>query len=88
MSELISALYQTVYYGASRVVKKVQKTLPCYILKNKSGTVSDTALISYYLLFKHSVDCFFDVYLRLVYGFVHPINPYRFRCGCVQFVKR
>ena len=76
MFELMSALYQTVYNGASRVVKKVQKTLPCYMLKQKSGTVSDTALISYYLLFKHSVDCFLDVYLRLVYGFVHPINPY------------
>lgn len=88
MSELISALYQTVYDGASRVVKKVQKTLPCYILKNKSGTVSDTALISYYLLFKHSVDCFLDIYLWLVYGFVHPINPYRLRGSCVQFVKR
>lgn len=88
MSELISALYQTVYDGASRVMKKVQKTLPCYILKNKSGTVSDTALISYYLLFKHSVDCFLNVYLWLMYGFVHPINPYRLRCGCVQFVKR
>ena len=76
MFELMYALYQTVYNGASRIVKKVQKTLPCYILKKKSGTVSDTALISYYLLFKHSVDCFLDVYLRLVYGFVHPINPY------------
>lgn len=43
MFELISALYQTVYDGASRVVKKVQKTLPCYIPKKKSGTVSDTA---------------------------------------------
>ena len=88
MSELISALYQTVYDGASRVVKKVQKTLPCYKLKKKSGTVSDTALISYYLLFKHSVDCFLNVYLWLMYGFVHPINPYRLRGGCVQFVKR
>ena len=88
MFELMSALYQTVYNGASSVVKKVQKTLPCYILKKKSGTVSDTALISYYLLFKHSVDCFLDVYLRLVYGFVHPINPYRLRGSCVQFVKR
>ena len=88
MFELMPALYQTVYDGASRIVKKVQKTLPCYILKKKSGTVSDTALISYYLLFKHSVDCFFDVYLRLVYGFVHPINPYRLRGSCVQFVKR
>lgn len=88
MFELMPALYQTVYNGASRVVKKVQKTLPCYMLKKKSGTVSDTALISYYLLFKHSVDCFLDVYLRLVYGFVHPINPYRLRGSCVQFVKR
>ena len=88
MFELMSALYQTVYNGASRVVKKVQKRYRATYPQKKSGTVSDTALISYYLLFKHSVDCFFDVYLRLVYGFVHPINPYRLRGSCVQFVKR